>query len=288
VVWPLHWDDRVDDQPPGVPVVPTLLAVRAFSVAAGVTLSLAGTSCVRNPAQVPGQADPQPQAQVQGVGATRGQTRRQLEARVAQIQRDPRRAAEAAAIRARLRDGDFQIGDAIVLSVVGVAQFSDTFPVRAGRVLQLPEIPPIPLTGVLRSELQPHLQRQLGRYVINPTVEAYSLVRVAVAGAVQRPGFYEVRPDAPVSEAVMHAGGLAREGDATKLSVRRAGRTVVPESELRAYVAMGATLDDVNVRPGDELRVGERRRQNWLETARTLAYVAVVATGLWAGGRGLF
>ena len=230
----------------------------------------------------------QPQAQVQGAGVARGQTRRDLEARAAQLARDPRRAAEAAQIRARLRDGDFQVGDAIVLNVLGVAQFSDTFPVRAGRVLHLPEVAPIPLAGVLRSELQAHLQRQISRYVINPTVEAHSLVRVAVAGAVARPGFYEVRPDAPISDAVMYAGGLAREGDATKISVRRAGRTMIPESELRASVAMGATLDDLNVRPGDELRVGERRRRDWLETARTLAYVVVVATGLWAGGRGIF
>jgi polysaccharide export outer membrane protein len=201
------------------------------------------------------------------------------------LERDPRRRAEAAALRARLRDGDFRVGDAIVLAVVGVPQFSDTFPVRAGRVLQLPEIAPIPLAGVLRTELQPHLQRQIGRYVINPTVEASSLVRVAVAGGVARPGFYEVRPDAPVSEAVMSAGGLAPTGDATKMSVRRAGRIVIPEGELRSSAATGATLDDLNIRPGDELRVGERTRRNWVEVARTAAYVVVAATGLWAAGR---
>jgi protein involved in polysaccharide export with SLBB domain len=267
--------------------VPTPLVVRALTVAVGVAFALTATSCgPYYPVAAPTQ--PQAQTQVQGGVVSRGQTRRDLEGRAAQLERDPRRRGEADAIRARLREGDFRVGDVIVLNVVGVAQFSDTFQVRAGRVLQLPEVAPIPLSGVLRSELQPHLQRQIGRYVINPTVEAHSLVRVAVAGAVQRPGFYEVRPDAPVSEAVMYAGGFARDGDATRMSVRRAGRTVIPESELRTFVATGATLDDINVRPGDELRVGERRRSNWLETARTLAYVAVVATGLWAGGRGLF
>ncbi len=108
---------------------------------------------------------------------------------------------------------------------------------------------------------------------------------LAVAGGVTAPGFYEVRPDAPVTDAVMRAGGLAAGGDATKLSIRRAGRTIIPESELRARVAMGSTLDDLNIRAGDELRVGEQRRRDWLEVARTLAYVAVVATGLWASGR---
>jgi len=286
----------VDAQSRGVLAVPTPLVVRALAVAAGVSLALGGISAAPTEAQLPGRTRPQPQAQtqpqtqpqaqVQGTSAIRGQTRRQLEARLAQIERDRRRVAEATAIRARLRDGDFQVGDAIVLNVVGVAQFSDTFPVRGGRLLQLPEIEPIALTGVLRTELQSHLQRHIGRYVINPTVQAHSLVRVAVAGAVARPGFYEVRPDAPISEAVMHAGGLGREGDATKMSVRRAGRTIIPENQLRVFVAQGATLDDLSIRPGDELRVGERARRNWLEMARTVAYVAVVATGLWASGRG--
>jgi protein involved in polysaccharide export with SLBB domain len=216
------------------------------------------------------------------VVAGRGQTRRDLEARAAQLERDPRRRAEAAAIRARLREGDFRVGDAIVLNVVGVPAFSDTFPVRAGRVIQLPEVAPIPLVGVLRTELEPHLGRQIARYVINPRVEAYSLVRVAVAGAVARPGFYEVRPDAPVSEAVMSAGGFAAQADATKLSVRRAGQMVISEADLRSAVAMGATLDDLSIRPGDELRVGERPQRNWAEVARTLAYFVAAATGIWA------
>jgi protein involved in polysaccharide export with SLBB domain len=268
--------------------VPTSNVVRALAVVLGASLALASSSCARSQGQAAAGARPQPQGQVQGLGVARGQTRRELEARASQLARDPSRAAEVAQIRARLRDGDFQVGDVIVLNVVNVPQFSDTFPVRAGRMLQLPEVAPVPLTGVLRSELRAHLQRHIARYVINPTVEAYSLVRVAVAGAVARPGFYDVRPDAPVSEAVMYAGGLSSAGDATKMSVRRAGRTVIPESQLRTFVAQGATLDDLSVRPGDELRVGERTRRNWLEVARTAAYVAVVAAGLWAGGSGLF
>jgi protein involved in polysaccharide export with SLBB domain len=293
VVWPVHWVAAVDAQFRGVPVVPTSLVVRALTVAAGGALALTAAACgpyyPAAPASPPPRTQPRVQAQTQGqvqaMAVTRSQSRRELEGRAAQLERDPRRRAEAAAIRARLREGDFQVGDAIVLNVVGVPAFSDTFPVRAGRVLQLPEVEPIPLAGVLRGELEPHLRRQIGRYVIDPTIEAHSLVRVAVAGAVTRPGFYEVRPDAPVSEAVMSAGGLARDGDATKMSVRRAGRVMISEGQLRSAVAMGATLDDLSIRPGDELRVGERARRNWLEVARTVAYVAALATGLWATGR---
>lgn len=256
---------------------------RAIAPCVGVAVVLACTACAARQA-VARPVQP-PQTQVQGATVGRSVARRDLENRAAQLEREPGRRAEAAALRARLRDGDFRVGDAIVLNVVNVPQFSDTFPVRAGVVVQLPEVAPIPLSGVLRSELQPHLRRHIGRYVINPTVEAYSLVRVAVAGAVVRPGFYEVRPDAPVSEAVMSAGGLADRGDATKISIRRAGRVVIPDAQLRSAVAMGATLDDLTIRPGDELRVEERPRRDWVEVARTAAYVLIAATGLWAAAR---
>jgi protein involved in polysaccharide export with SLBB domain len=282
----------VNAQSRGFSVVPTSLVVRALTVAAWVTLALTSAACgpyypgpATSQPQPQTRTQPQPQTQVQGAAVTLSPARRDLEARAAQLERDPRRRAEASAIRARLRDGDFRVGDAIVINVVNVPQMSDTFPVRAGLTMQLPEVAPIPLAGVLRSELQPHLRRHIARYVIDPTVEAHSLVRVAVAGAVQRPGFYELRPDAPVSEIVMAAGGLASQGDVTKMSVRRAGRVIMPETAVRTAIAMGATLDDMNVRPGDELRIGERPTRNWLEVARTAAYVAVVATGLWAAGR---
>ena len=278
-------------QPRGCSALPTRPVIRLPGVAAGAGLCLAAAACgpyypaPTQPTATQTRAQPRGQTQVQGGVVARAQTRGQLEARLAELERDPARRAEAAAIRARLRDGDFQVGDVVVLRVVGVPQFSDSFPVRAGRMLELPEILPIPLTGVLRTELQSHLRGHVARYVIDPTVEAHSLVRVAVAGAVTRPGFYEVRPDAPLSQAVMSAGGLTPDADATRMSVRRAGQVVIPQASVRSAVAMGATLDDLNIRAGDELRIEERPRRNWLEVARTVAYVAALATGLWAAGR---
>jgi protein involved in polysaccharide export with SLBB domain len=259
-------------------------ALAALGSAVAVLTLLAGCA-----GATAGRGRPDSRSQAEAQGAVQGSgihapSRRELEARAAELDRQSGRRREAAAIRARLREGDFQVGDVVVLRVAGVPQFSDTFAVRAGRVLELPEVAPIPLTGVLRSELQPYLRRQIGRYVIDPNVEAHSLVRVAVAGAVHSPGYYQVRPDALVSDAVMRAGGLAETGDATKVSLRRGGRTVIGEKELRGSMVMGATLDDLNVRAGDELHVGTRPQRNWLEVVRTLTYVVVVATGLWGAG----
>jgi hypothetical protein len=58
-------------------------------------------------------------------------------------------------------------GDHIVLTVPTDSALSDTFVVRAGGsdgpVLRLPNLPEIPLRGVLRSELKPHLVEHVGR-----------------------------------------------------------------------------------------------------------------------------
>src|SRR5437763_1041624 len=63
------------------------------------------------------------------------------------------RLAEAAALRARLREGDFHVGDRIILAVSGETALSNTFTVRAGNLLEIPTLPPVSLRGTLRSEL---------------------------------------------------------------------------------------------------------------------------------------
>src|SRR3569623_1981355 len=71
------------------------------------------------------------------------------------------RQMQAATIRARLRDGDFVVGDCILLSVRGDSTISDTVTVRAGRMIRLENIPDISLQGVLRSGLLDYLAEQL-------------------------------------------------------------------------------------------------------------------------------
>jgi protein involved in polysaccharide export with SLBB domain len=225
----------------------------------------------------------------------RAQTRAEIEARAASIERGAvaladtaarrQRLAEADAMRARLRDGDFEVGDRVVLRVSGVPALTDTFTVAAGRVLRLPDLGDIPLGGVLRSELQPYLQRQIARYVINPTVEARSMMRVAVLGAVEKPGFYSVPPDMLVGDAVMVAGGLAREADVGKSVVRRGSKEVWTRQRLHRALLDGLTVDQLDLRPGDEIVVGERVRRDWGDIIRNSAYVAAVVASVWAGSR---
>jgi hypothetical protein len=70
---------------------------------------------------------------------------------------------KANALRARLREGDFRPGDRIRLVIDGSVTQDDTIAVVAGSKVQLKDVGEIPLSGVLRSELQPHMSTQIAR-----------------------------------------------------------------------------------------------------------------------------
>jgi len=198
-------------------------------------------------------------------------TRAELQASLAQLEQyiassgysgrlraDKRR--EAAMIRARLEDGDLQVGDQIDLSVVGETTLTAIFPVTAGRVLSLPGIPEIPLKGVLRSEAKDYLTAQIGKYLREPQVRVRTLIRLSVYGSVRSPGFYQVPADALATDAFTLAGGIGSDADPTKAFVRRSNEEIWPKEAFREAMQRGLTLDQLNLRAGDELILDPRKR----------------------------
>lgn len=209
-------------------------------------------------------------------------SRADLEARAAKLEQEAatagkaddrtRKSAEAAAIRTRLRDGDFRVGDRIVVKVdSGVAAQPDSFIVRDGRMVEFPGIPPISLDGVLHSELSDYLTAQLSRYFRNPTVQAYPLLRVAIMGAVGAPGFYSLPADVLVSDAIMRAGGPSQGAKLEETVVKRGEREVVDKREMQRAIVYGYTLAQVNLRDGDAIHVGGGTQRNWTETLRAVS-----------------
>lgn len=196
-----------------------------------------------------------------------------------------RRAQDAARLRERLRTGDFQPGDRVVLSVRGDSALSDTFTVRSGRRLALPNIGDVALDGILRSELQDHLTREIARYVRDPVVAAHSLIRVAVLGEVVRPGFYAVAPDVLVSDAIMLAGGPAAAADLQKTIIRRDAADFMRQDDVRRAVTAGNTLDELGIRAGDEIVVGRRTDRNWQGIAQTVGVVGGLIISVYGATR---
>ena len=153
---------------------------------------------------------------------------------------------------------DFQINDQILLEVEGDSQFTHAFTVGPGPALMLPVIGPIPLAGVRRAQVEAYLTQQLKRYMKDPVVHAKVLVRLSVLGEVEHPGFYPVRADAPVSDALMAAGGPTKDAKFTGTRIARIGRDGVAGNELQEAIARGATVDGMGLRSGDQIIVPRR------------------------------
>jgi len=166
--------------------------------------------------------------------------------------------AQAAEVRSRLETGDFQVGDQILLVVQGETALTDTFTVGQGNELLLPLVGPIALRGVLHAELESHVTAQLARRIREPRVQARPMVRIAIDGAVARPGFYSVPVGALLGDALMVAGGLAPTARGEEARLERGEQQVLGAGAFRQAVTMGRTLDQLDVRAGDRIVVPAR------------------------------
>jgi polysaccharide biosynthesis/export protein len=165
---------------------------------------------------------------------------------------------ERQALQTRLEQGDFLEGDRLVLRVTGEKALSDTFTVRAGQSLELPEMAPLSLHGVLRSELEEKVRGHVAQYIRTPTVSAEALLRIGILGAVARPGYYNVRADQPLGDLPTVASGLAADADLGKARLLRDGAEFWPKDDVRRAMASGRSVDMLGLRGGDELMIGRR------------------------------
>lgn len=173
-----------------------------------------------------------------------------------------RSAILAAAIRQRLRDGDFQVGDRVVVTITSDIVHRDTLVVRSGRFLELPGPILVPLSGVLRSELKDRVSTEVLKYVKAREIEVIPLMRLGVLGAVGRPGYFAFASDVPITDAIMGAGGPTVTADFGRSVVRRGTQEYRSAAETRDAIASGLTLDQFGLTAGDEIVVGSRREFN--------------------------
>lgn len=184
-------------------------------------------------------------------------------------------------IERRLREGDFQVGDRIVLQVEGEPELSDEFIVRSGRVVEIPVVGELPLAGVLRSELQQAVEAHLSSYIRSPRVRTQALIRLSVLGQVGSPGFYLVAADLPVTDALTMAGGPTGSANLLEMRVERGSTRIWEGQSMETAVIRGQTLDQMNIQAGDRIVVpaGGQQRDGW-ERARLFGTVLGTATTL--------
>jgi protein involved in polysaccharide export with SLBB domain len=190
-------------------------------------------------------------------------------------------------IERRLREGDFQVGDRIVLEVEGEPDLSDEFIVRSGRVVEIPIVGELPLAGVLRSELQQSVEEHLGGYIRNPRVRTQALIRLSVLGQVGSPGFYMVAADLPVTDALTMAGGPTGNANLLDMRVERGSTRIWDGQSMETAVIRGQTLDQMNLQAGDRIVVpaGGQQRDGWERFRLFGMVVGTTSSLIWAMSR---
>lgn len=215
-----------------------------------------------------------------------GANRMKLEARAEQLEQDAQSttkssaareaaAQEAAGIRHRLTEGDFKVGDRIVLTVEGEPTLTDTFTVGLGSTLTLPTIGDVSLTGVLRSEVQDYLTRRLGQNLRDPVVRATAYIRVSVEGGVTKPGYYGVPVQALLSDIVMTAGGPTPTAKVKDARIERGGHAILEKKALQQAIAEGRTIDEAGLMAGDQYIIPASGASSSRET---IGFIALLLT----------
>lgn len=157
------------------------------------------------------------------------------------------------AYRERLENGDFLPGDRILIQAWSDSVISDTFTVRGDRQLQIANLPPISLHGVLDSELEGFLTKELLKYYRRVDLTADVLVRISLIGALARQDFVTVPVDQALTDVISGAGGFSSPPDLKKANVQREGRVLIDGRGLQEAFAKGKTVGDLSLRDGDVL-----------------------------------
>lgn len=189
--------------------------------------------------------------------------------------------SEAASVRERLRVGDFYPGDKIVVELFGGEEpFRDTVSVRVGQEILVAMLPAMSLKGVLRSEADSAITVQARRYFQRPIVRTQPLVRFLVTGAVGRPDFVTVRGDAAVADVFRSAGGLTQASRLSKSKVKRGQDILLDADSLGVVLRTGMTVDQADLRPGDEFAIDEKKPSNLTTLLFSVSAVMGVVLGV--------
>jgi protein involved in polysaccharide export with SLBB domain len=145
-------------------------------------------------------------------------------------------------------------GDEIVLRAWGSIDIDYRSTVDRNGLLNLPKIGSFNVAGVKASELERHLQAQIGRLYTNFSLSA-SLgqlrgVKVFVVGPAQRPGVFTLSSQSTMLSAIVMAGGPAPNGSMRKVLLRRDGR-VISELDIYEFLVQGDKSKDVQLAAGD-------------------------------------
>lgn len=139
-------------------------------------------------------------------------------------------AAPPAAVAAAVEGSDYRIGrqDLLEIKVFGVDELNQTARVGEDGTISMPLLGSLRVEGRTKTDLEQHIAALLAeRFVRDPQVTVfvreYESKKVAVSGAVKKPGSYEMLGRKTLLEMLSLAGGLDKDPGEEIVVFRRTG-----------------------------------------------------------------
>lgn len=163
-------------------------------------------------------------------------------------------------------DGNYRIGsnDEIEITVFDVPEMNLAIKVRDSGFVNLPLIGGLKAAGRTESEIQDELTKRLKSFIKDPQVNVYvskySSQRVAVIGAVEKPGSIALKKGSnSLLELISTAGGLTQRagGYITFIPAEATGISGANEIEARARLALASYQTDKYKDTGVEVPIDQ-------------------------------
>jgi len=180
-------------------------------------------------------------------------------------------------------------GDNIRIDIFDLPQFSGSYQIPAGGVIQLPLIGSISIQGLTLEEASTAISKAYGPILKRPQVtvslQATRPLNIWIAGEVNRPGSYNLALNSGAGnvpsvqfptlvQAVEKAQGVTQIADIRRVELRRkvggAGRVQITTFDLWEYLQTGNVPVDITLRDGDAIFVPTATAVN-LGEARQIA-----------------
>lgn len=144
-------------------------------------------------------------------------------------------------------------GDLVRVTVWRSPEMSGDFPVGINGALVHPLYQDVPIAGIPMSQVTERLRTFLKKYQTDPQIVVMPLLRVTVAGAVEKPSLYNLPRETSVGEAIALAGGPTSEGNLSKVLLFRDAHEY--KIDLQSPLQPWASSP---IQSGDDIIVGKR------------------------------
>ncbi|MEY2976966.1 MAG: polysaccharide biosynthesis/export family protein [Prochlorotrichaceae cyanobacterium] len=156
-------------------------------------------------------------------------------------------------------------GDRVFIEVFGLPQYSQEYQVLVDGSLNLPRAGRMVVEGMTLAEAESLIYGRYARYYQQPATSVVLMsprsLRIAVTGAVNRPGVYRLSPNEgaavpSVTQALQEAGGINPDADLRQVKVYRSQGNGNPQElalNLWNLLQNGDLDQDISLRDGDRV-----------------------------------